>query len=388
MKRSFKLLSVLMIAAIAVFSIGCKDDGPVIGGGDGIPVSDGMYITKAGVDPVPAQKLNTEKVELGFDSQDREGFQMTFVYLEAGDYNLVTVTDRAITETLGGTAIVPEGDTYSVIEEAAVDGAAFNVATAGLYVVSYDLTLNEIVYLQITSAGAIGDATATGWGADTELTVKSTATADGISFETTGMILRQGSWKVRFNNRWIVDRRLDPSAGHDFANGYAMFTNLSGTVDAPVLGGSNFAIAAGDDAEFTVALGWTPTGGWAITLTRTGDAPVVTFVPSEHQWGIIGSATTIPDWSADIDLNYEGLVGTTYSWVGTFDLTVGSFKFRTNDSWDKNFGYDGATKTGDLGDLSADNDGNFSLAVAGNYTITISTSDDGATYSVDFQLNQ
>ena len=51
MKKSNLLLSLLMAVTVLAFT-SCKEDEPVIGGGDGIPVADGFYITQNGVDPV------------------------------------------------------------------------------------------------------------------------------------------------------------------------------------------------------------------------------------------------------------------------------------------------------------------------------------------------
>ena len=102
-------------------------------------------------------------------------------------------------------------------------------------------------------------------------------------------------------------------------------------------------------------------------------------------------SATPTGWVSDTDLGYQGLNLTTHSWKGTFDLTTGlntdTFKFRINDAWDVYLGYYDATLSGNLTDIQDNGGADFKLLVAGNYTITISTSDEGVTWTIDFQKN-
>ncbi len=86
-----------------------------------------------------------------------------------------------------------------------------------------------------------------------------------------------------------------------------------------------------------------------ITLTRTDD------------WGIIGSSIPPYDWSADVDMNYNGQ---RQMWEITGDFKAGEFKFRANNDWSLAYG------DGGNGTLSSDGGApNLQLAADGNYTI-------------------
>jgi hypothetical protein len=66
------------------------------------------------------------------------------------------------------------------------------------------------------------------------------------------------------------------------------------------------------------------------------------------------------------------------TWTATVTLAAtGEYKFRANDSWDLNLG-------GDLGALVLDG-GNLPTPGAGDFTVTVQTSDHGATYTATVQ---
>jgi len=115
--------------------------------------------------------------------------------------------------------------------------------------------------------------------------------------------------------------------------------NYSGVLDPA---GDNYEVDAGTYA-FTVDL-----SALTMELTKTDD------------WGIIGSAVPPYDWSADVNMFYNGQ---RKMWEITADFEAGEFKFRANDAWDLNYGDTGAD-----GSLEAGGD-NMVLAAAGNYTI-------------------
>lgn len=399
------------------------DSDPVIDTGDGtILVADGLYIAQVDVDPVSAGVLNVENVEVGFDSEARENYFANYVYLTAGNYNIVNVIDKEITETFGGTATAEtfenencEVFNYTLVAST-IDGSAFSVAANGLYKVTFDKSTNEIILGNVSKAGLIGDATSIGWSASQTVDLAGSVTATSGSWTASDITLRKGAFKLRMNCNWKIDRRIDTDldggvddAGND--NGYILFTNFGADATAPVSGtsvnlvpgndGANIAVDAvggvfPDEAVYTVTVTWTPDDGFAMELNRTGEAVVIDFNPSEHQWALVGEATTLGAWPSnndcgaadqDVDMNYEGESGGTHTWLITTDLSVSSFKFRTNDCWDNNKGFNDITNSGDLGELSADGDGNYAVAVAGNYTITLTTSDGGDSYSADFKKN-
>lgn len=386
---------------LMAFAISCDDD-ETIDGGDGIPVADGFYITQAGVDPIVANQLVAEKVEAdGFASQDREGYFANYVFLAAGNYNVVSVIDQKLSKTYGGAA-ASAGTTgsdcdlhaYTLVEEFTEGGAAFSVATAGLYKVGFDNSQKEIYLYKIEKAQVIGAATPAGWSsnADQDMPVVGTASATSVKYEVTGIELRPGEYKVRFNCRWGIDRRVDPAAGFAADNGYVTFTNFGGTFAALAPGGANFLVADGGDGLYTITAEWKDVGGFVISATKTQALEPITFNPEDFAWGITGSATA-NGWAnddtaddpigVDIDLNYEGKSGTTYTWKGTFPLTAGEFKFRTNNSWTYNKGFGQMTLTGpDAADLT-DTGGNFTVAAAATYQFIITTSDEGDTWTLN-----
>ncbi|MDN4164107.1 SusF/SusE family outer membrane protein [Cytophagales bacterium LB-30] len=371
--------------------VSCEED-PVIEDAEGLPLANGFYLAKEGEDPIAAQQLVSELVEAeGFQTQEREGYSANYMFLSAGNYHVVNVQNREITQTIGGssedleiTGSDCERNTINVVAEAAVDGAAFSIPSDGLYKVIYDQELAEIVTYKIEVANVIGAASEAGWGhADAQnLTISGTPSADGVTFSATNIVLRPGEWKVRFNCRWTIDRRVDPLIGqNDASNGYVALTNFGGTFDNLVEGGANFAQADGSDGRYTVTATWTAEDGFVVTATQTEALDPISFDPSNFAWGIIGSATPT-GWDSDTDLNYEGVAGGVYSWKGTFALVAGEFKFRTNDDWAFNIGF-GTTLTGpDAGDLT-DTGGNFTIAAAATYEFIISTADEGDSWSIN-----
>jgi hypothetical protein len=366
----FALFGMLMITS-------CGDDGPVIGpGGDGLNLADGTYLQAGDADPLSSAGLVSEEVEAeGFATQERTGFAAGYMWLDAGSYSIVTVVDREITSTIGGTmsSVTDDGSScdfndYMVVmtEE---DGPAFNVATSGLYKVTHDAMTNEMTLYNTSDVSIIGSATEGGWGADTPLT--GSVTSDGGSWSASGVILRSGEFKMRFNCRWGINRRIDPGGSlDDPANGYQLFTNFGGSTADLVLGGSN--IQQEEDGEYTVTADWSPQNGWTIDAERTGDAPVINFNPNDFQMAVIGDATPM-GWDADRNLFHkeENGVNTWYG-VVTFSDT-GFYKFRANDAWDFNLG----------GDLAALSNGGADIATpgAGGWYITLSTADEGESWT-------
>lgn len=106
--------------------------------------------------------------------------------------------------------------------------------------------------------------------------------------------------------------------------------------------GSNLQVDAGV-YEFDVDV-----SALTISLTKTDD------------WGIIGSSVPPYDWSADVDMFYNGQ---RKMWEITADFIAGVFKFRANDAWDLNYGDTGADGSLDAGgtDIDLPEDGNYTI---------------------------
>lgn len=410
MVKTSRLLGGFLVIATIAFLSSCSDDDKTnIGGGGSVPVADGFYVTKVGVTPVTSSQLVDEQVEAdAFASQDRTGFLANYVYLTAGSYNVVSVIDQEIAKTLGGAAITAgtsgsdcDLNEYIVVEEFSEGGAAIAIATEGLYKVLMDNETKEILFYHIVKGQIIGAASAAGWSssADQDMAVSSASTSTSAVFVVEDLVMRPGEYKLRFNCRWGIERRIDPAAnpGHEFNNGYVAYTNFGGTLDALAAGGPNFVIADGEDGKYTFTATWTPASGFSFTVTKTEALDPILFNPSNFAWAITGAATA-NGWAnddplddpigVDMDLNYNGLTGSTYTWEGTFTLTTGAnpgdgeFKFRTNNSWTYNIGYGDVTVTGPDAGLISNSGGNFKTSQAGSFKFTITTSNEGDTWTV------
>lgn len=267
------------------------------------------------------------------------------------------------------------------------------MSVSGIYKTIYDRTTNEVLLYKVEFGNVIGAASPAGWShADNQkINPVGTVSETEAKFELSEVVLRKGEYKIRFNSRWKIDRRTNKE-NFDATSGYVALTNYGGSLSLPVAGGPNFTIAEGADAKYKVTLTWTPSTGFKIAVVKTGDAPVVTFDPTINAWGVTGAATP-GGWPNDATpgpdavLNYEGVSAGTYTWKITVALTADEFKFRTNKAWVKDLGYAGVTITGaGAGELS-NVGGNFKAATAGSYSFTLSTSDAGATYTLNVVKN-
>ncbi len=378
MKKLFNYSFMLMLLSSMLVMTSCDEDDPIIidPGSGSVNVADGLYLSLDGADPASSAGLSAEVVEANdFQSQDRSGFNAGYMWLEAGSYNVVQITDKEVTATIGGTleTVTDEGSNCEhnsfLLVTTAVDGPAFNVANAGLYKVSHDEMTSELILYNIKDASIIGSATPNGWSLDTPLT--GTLSADGGSWSQSGVVLRSGEWKVRFNCRWGINRRIDPNGSlNDASNGYQMFTNFGGSTADLVTGGSN--IQQGEDGEYTITVNWSKQNGFTLDAERTGDAPEITFNPNDYQMGIIGDATA-NGWDADRNLFHKEDAGV-HTWYGVVSFAdSGNWKFRANDAWDFNLGGELATLSNGGADIPTPG--------AGARYITLSTADEGDTWS-------
>jgi len=113
-------------------------------------------------------------------------------------------------------------------------------------------------------------------------------------------------------------------------------------------------------------------GGTGILVAASGyykmwaDVNALTYSTEAYMIGLVGSATPNGWNSPDSKMDYNAANGT---WYITIDLVAGDIKFRLNDGWAWNLGYNPAN-TGNLTDLFH-NGNNITLTEAGNYTITL-----------------
>ncbi len=115
-----------------------------------------------------------------------------------------------------------------------------------------------------------------------------------------------------------------------------------------------------------------PTAGYYRLKANTND---LTWEAAKTDWGLIGDAIPVTEWSSDQDMTFDPATNT---WSITLDLVGGkAIKFRANDAWDLNFGDSGANASLEYGG------DNISITESGNYTITLDLSTPGAyTYKV------
>ncbi len=105
-----------------------------------------------------------------------------------------------------------------------------------------------------------------------------------------------------------------------------------------------------------------PANGW---YRLNADVNTLTYETSQYEIGLVGSATPNGWDSPDQKMDYDPA---TETWSITLDLIAGEIKFRLNDGWAWNIGYN-KNNTGNLNDLF--HDGNNIPVTAGNYTITL-----------------
>jgi len=140
------------------------------------------------------------------------------------------------------------------------------------------------------------------------------------------------------------------------------------------------------DPDANVVYGATGTSlvvnGNAITPPATGwhkfnvDTKELSFAMSSFMIGLVGSATPNAWNSPDQKMDYDAATGT---WHITLDLIDGEIKFRLNDGWAWNLGYNPAK------DALVHNGDNIPVT-AGNYTITLTITKETAPETGTFTI--
>ena len=213
------------------------------------------------------------------------------------------------------------------------DGANIAV-TAGTYKIELNTSLLTYT-MEAYAWGLVGDATTNSWdGPDMPMSY------DSYSDTWKAVVtLGDGEMKFRFNNDWALNY------GDDGADG---------TLET---GGANIAVTAGN---------------YLVTLDLNN--LVYTIEPIDI-WGLVGDAAP-NSWDGPNE-RFTPDFGTDGIWyLNGVTLTDGEIKFRTNDSWDVNYG-----DTGNDGSLEAGGD-NIPVT-AGTYDIVLDFSDPNApTYTI------
>ncbi|MHB1147965.1 MAG: SusE domain-containing protein [Lutibacter sp.] len=213
------------------------------------------------------------------------------------------------------------------------DGANIPV-TAGTYKITFNSS--ALTYtIEAYSWGLVGDATTNGWdGPDMPMTY------DSFSDTWKAIVtLKAGEMKFRFKNDW----------GLNYGD-----TGADGTLEN---GGANIPVTAGN---------------YLVVLDLKNLVYTITPI---NIWGVVGSAAPNgwdgPNVRFTLDFSKDDV------WViNRIALTAGEIKFRTNDSWDVNYGDDGLNGTLEAGGANIP-------VTAGNYKIVLDFSNSSApTYTL------
>ena len=158
-----------------------------------------------------------------------------------------------------------------------------------------------------------------------------------------------------------MDQKIESALGDGKYSGLVKFNaanpyTLSDPDAGIVYGSTGGALAVNGEAIDP------PANGWYMLKV---DVNALTFETSQYEIGLVGSATPNGWDSPDTKMDYDPATGT---WSITVDLVAGDIKFRLNDGWAWNLGYN-KNNTGNLNDLF--HDGNNIPVTAGNYTITL-----------------
>lgn len=340
-KKLFNL-SWLILAAMLMFTACSDDDDDPI-----VVVLDGTYIsgTATGLTGLDASAMMMDGREEGdgFSSDLRTGMYESFIYLVAGDFNIV-VKAGVLETTYGvaaGTAGVLNSDGGDEITaavdtgEIAVDGEAFTITTAGLYHVVMDVTTLTYFVIPVTSWAVIGDATDLGWSGEFAMT-QTSLTATAGEWEITDLTLREtGGFKFRYDGGWKLT-----------TNDFIIFANVGDDPDSEdfMMGGGTFPYPTAGEGAYTVTLTWSLTDGFAFTTERTGD---VDPLPEYHEaLYMIGDGVGDWDWANTILPMVATHTHPELFWKIVWINATGAFKFSPVLDWNGDFGVTGTATDG------------------------------------------
>jgi hypothetical protein len=389
-KNSIKVITMILMAGLVVFSSCKKDDDdepetpPVI-------VLDGIYVTGAatafaGYDAAAMMAVTRNEVT----QADRASLYELYIPLKANmDFNIVNVAGSVY-------SIYGPGADFAAVTELTTDEpkdatiyrgsaemakGAFQIDADGLYHVVIDMDLMIATVCQ-AHWGIIGAATPAGWGESTPL-MESAFDANTMTWEINDMELRGGDWKFRYSNGWKIE--LDTVGTDDVK----VNTNFGGATDALLPGGDNFV----NDAPgiYTIEMAYTLGSGYTATLTKTGDLPLTNWtgvvcdavgdgvsadnpnaIPDPSGWGwgnkLLGDNAGVPVVNGDVY---------TWTWTSMIIEADAGFKIRTENGEEPPSG--GANFDAGYGNLDVDASsakvidlgGNLGVDTKGAYTITI-----------------
>jgi hypothetical protein len=346
-KNSIKVMSMILLAGLVIFSSCKKDDDtddtpPVV-------ILDGVYViggatAYTGYNANAMMAITRNEV----NQLDREGLYELYIPLKAnaGGFNISQVAGAVTTVYGPGAdfAAVTNPTTDEPKDATIMRGSTEQTATVftvdadGMYQVVIDMNLMIVTYCQV-HWGVIGAATPDGWGTSTVLT-ESAFNAETMEWSINDMELRGGDWKFRYSNGWKIELDTTTDVGNGDV-GVKVNTNLGGAVDALVAGGDNIVNDA--PGVYTIEIGYVLGSGWTASATKTGDLPLTNWtdvvcdavgsgvsidnpdaIPDPSSWGwgnqLVASNGGIPTQTAD---EY------TWTWDSVILEANEGFKLRT-----------------------------------------------------------
>ena len=215
---------------------------------------------------------------------------------------------------------------------ALVSGGGNLTVSAGSYKIIMDL--NNLSYtIENFSLGLVGSATVNGWDGP-DMMMEYDQYSDVFRSIVT---LKDGQIKFRLNNDW----------GTNWGD-----TGVDGTLDG---GGDNIDVTAG-------------------IYIVTADLNDLTYTLEEiqHVWGLVGGATPNGWDGPDAEFTRDWSKPFNDVWIlNNVTLTDGEFKFRSNNSWDTNYGDNGNDGTLELGGANI-------ATTAGTYSFVLDFSNPNA----------
>jgi hypothetical protein len=384
-KVTSKLMMLLSMVAFVTLVLGlssCSKDEetppPVI-------VLDGLYVkggstALTGFDTKGMMKVTRNEV----NQTERASLYEIYVAIKAGapGFSIVNVAGSVQTSFAPGPdfAVVPleahiaDEPKVEFWRGTYIDGAtAFTVPADGLYHIVLDTELKKIAILPVVW-GVIGAATPGGWGGSTALPSQG-FDLNTMTFQATDVVMTKADFKFRYSDGWkvVLDTALDLGGG---AKGVRANTNYGGAVDALVPGGANIANA--NPGKYTCKVVWT-LGTWATaTVTKTGDLELINYTDTEL--GLIGDGLIIGGTQQGWDVTnwlskpvVENVTNYVWTWNGVEVNTLGSFKIREGQDWNKkSIGYNDVTMAGlSASKFGTNGDGNFVPTENGIYDFVL-----------------
>ncbi len=340
MKSKLLKLNLLWMLIAALFiSVSCSDDDdddttpPVL-------VEDGLYVKgdATGLPALDPKGLMTAGIN-EVNQAARTGMYEMYVAIDNSAAGFNIVKKAGSVETVYGpatfdTVTISGGDQPNVkIQKGtfAANSSKFTVPESGLFHIALDMDNMTMVIIPVTKWAILGGATENGWG-DTDLPLKGTFSKTMMEYEATGIVLRAGDFKLRHSGGWKVE----------LLEGVKCNTNFGGACDANTLaltlvpGGSNYPFPGAKEGIYTVNLKWQLDGGYAATLTKTGDVEPLPEYPEALY--MIGDGVGTWDW-AITDLPMVPVNGHANAfWKIVWMNGTGGFKFCPEKQWGSDFG--------------------------------------------------